>query len=132
MEIDPNDMKALIGILQKLVSQTDNQQTEDDDADRIHSAKPTKIKPKNKLKSNKSQQTQHTNIFTDMPEMNMHKDDIALDKKLQKFPPTPRRRPSVMVDVKCRVCGREETISSKILPESANRYKCNDCSKSGG
>jgi hypothetical protein len=67
-----------------------------------------------------------------MPELNMHKEDVAIDKKLAKFPPVSRARQFEMVDVKCRVCGRTETVSPSLVFEGLERYKCNNCSTSAG
>jgi hypothetical protein len=65
-----------------------------------------------------------------MPERNMHKSDTKIDKKLNKYPPTPRNRPFKAIDVVCRICGKKESVNPKIIPESADRYKCNKCSSS--
>jgi transposase-like protein len=62
----------------------------------------------------------------------MHKEDVAIDKKLAKFPPVSRARQFEMVEVKCRVCGRTETVSPSLVFEGLERYKCNNCSTSAG
>ena len=64
-----------------------------------------------------------------MPELNMHKQDVEIDKLLAPAQLTARNRPSTLVDVQWRVCGKQEQISSQLIPESVSRYKCNDCSK---
>jgi len=131
MELDKNDVKALIGLLQKLVAESDS---ENEDTATTAKSKPSTKKTNKKTIRDKRRNSydEHTNKFLEMPELNMHKSDTAIDKKLNKFPPTPRNRPVSMIDVKCRVCGKEETINSKILPESSDRYKCNSCSQSAG
>ena len=122
MGLDNEDIKQLIAILQKgLTNEKQDEQTE--------STKPVKKNIKNKRRQSYEE---HTNEFLNMPEMNLHKDDTIIDRKLKKFPPTPRNRQVSMIDVKCRVCGKQDTISSKMLPESKDRYKCNNCSTSGG
>lgn len=120
MGLDNDDIKQLIAILQKglVVEDKSEKQT-----------KSTKKTLKNKRRQSYEE---HTNQFLDMPERNLHKDDTIIDQKLKKFPPTPRGRSATTIDVRCRVCGKEETISSKMLPESKDRYKCNNCSTSGG
>lgn len=85
-----------------------------------------------RTKGSKRKITKSKNKFVDMPEMNMHKDDVAIDKKLAKHPPVSRTRDFEMVDVVCRVCGRKETISPSLLFDAPNRYKCNNCSTSAG
>lgn len=133
MEIDQSDVKALISILQKLVANSGTSISKEDELLEEPRSKTIHSKSKNIKKPRaKKNKTEHINLFEDMPEKNMHKEDIAIDKKLKKFAPTPRRRPSLLLDVKCRVCGKEESVSAKMLPETSSRYKCNDCSQSGG
>ena len=66
-----------------------------------------------------------------MPECGMHKEDVEIDKKLQKYPPTARNRPVNFIDVRCRVCGKHDSVSENLV-DSAERYKCNNCSRSPG
>ena len=81
--------------------------------------------------SNKARQKRYggENLFLQMPELSMHKQDVEIDKLLAPKQLTARNRPSTLVDVQCRVCGKQEQISSQLIPESVSRYKCNDCSK---
>lgn len=128
MGLDPEDIKQLIAILQKGLTDNDDQKA---------STSPQVKSNKGDITTNKGgrrrrHQPEHINMFVDMPESKMHKDDAIIDQKLKKFPPTPRSRHATIVDVKCRVCGKEESVSSKILPESKDRYKCNKCATSGG
>lgn len=116
MGLDNDDIKQLIAILQKGLS--------DDDADE---PKP-KIK---KSRSKKSTQTKKPNKFEEMPEFRMHKEDSILDKKLQKIPPVPRNRNYEPINVRCRVCGRIESVNPSLV-ESSERFKCNKCSTSSG
>jgi hypothetical protein len=85
-----------------------------------------------KSKKVKATKAPRPNKFSDMPEKNMHKEDIAIDKKLAVHPPVPRARQFASVDVQCRVCGRKETVNPVLLPDSVERYKCNKCSSSAG
>jgi lysyl-tRNA synthetase class I len=66
-----------------------------------------------------------------MAEYRMHKDDVLIDKKLNKLPPTQRARNYKPLKVKCRVCGKTENINPSLV-ESIERYKCNRCSTSAG
>lgn len=72
------------------------------------------------------------NLFLNMPEANMHKQDVEIDKLLAPKHLTSRNRPSTLIDVTCRVCGKNERVSRSLVPESSNRYKCNECSKGVG
>lgn len=118
---DPEQIKKLISALQQLLPK-DN--TDDDEEP------PSKIKTKTRRSGNKSKKS--SNKFLSMPEMRMHKDDCAIDKKLAKSPPTPRTRQYEPVKVKCRSCGKEEKVNPNIIPESTDRYKCNKCSGMAG
>jgi hypothetical protein len=84
-----------------------------------------KNKPKNKYGY---QSSPDDNKFLSMSEANMHKDDARIDALLCKHPPVARSRTFEYVDVKCRLCGREEKVSPGILTDSPSRYKCNKCS----
>lgn len=85
-----------------------------------------------KTRSDKKNNDDQENKFLSMPEMNMHKSDTKIDKKLSQQPPTPRNRPFKYLDVTCRSCGKKDKVNPKILPESADRYKCNKCSTNAG
>jgi hypothetical protein len=41
-----------------------------------------------------------------------------------------RKRRGTLVDVVCRSCNREETVSASLVANGIERYKCNDCSGS--
>jgi predicted RNA-binding Zn-ribbon protein involved in translation (DUF1610 family) len=75
---------------------------------------------------------QHYNKFEDMPERKMYKQDTEIQKKLSQYDPVPRTRQASMVDAKCRMCGKTETVSAQLLHEGAARYKCNDCARGSG
>jgi predicted nucleic-acid-binding Zn-ribbon protein len=116
---DPKKIQELITLLSSLLpSETDNTEAEEDSPIKSNSKK-LNIKKK------------RTNKFADMPEANMHKEDIEIDKKLAKYPPSIRNRPVDFVEVSCRVCGKTELISANIV-DSRDRYKCNNCSTSPG
>ncbi len=120
---NPEQIKQLITLLESML----NNNNTDDEPVTKDEHKPIKTK------SRKRNKNTDTNKFLSMAEMHMHKEDIDIDKTLQKHPPTPRNRPSVnLVSVQCRVCGKKETVSSGLLFEGSNRYKCNNCSTSAG
>lgn len=115
MGLDKDDIKQLIAILQKGLSE--------DDDNFESSAKPRKRKSTKQSSNNK---------FLEMGLSNAHKDDVAIDKLLKKYPRTPRRPKIKMINVNCRVCGKKESINPSLLTESPDRYKCNKCCSSPG
>ena len=72
------------------------------------------------------------NKFDSMAEKNLHKADIEIDKKLNKYGPTPRTRKFKTIKVTCRVCGKTEEVNPAVLTDTPERYKCNACSRSAG
>ena len=110
MGLDKDDIKQLIAILQRGL--TDDDESDDDSVAELESTSVKKTKPKNKKK--------YTNLFDKMSESRMHKDDVEIDKKLSK-----------PINVRCRVCGKTESINPSLV-ESVERYKCNKCSTSSG
>lgn len=127
MGLDKEDIKQLIAILQKGLS---------DDNENLGSETEESVKPKRKritknIKSNKKTTKQTKNLFESMSESTMHKDDILIDQKLRKFPPTQRSRSFMPITVSCRVCGKTESVNPSLI-ESVDRYKCNRCSSSAG
>lgn len=119
MGLDQDDIKQLIAILQRGLS-------EDSDSVEEQSSKPVQNA---NTKKNKAKKTK--NKFDTMAESGMHKDDVEIDRKLRKLPPTQRSRNYKPVKVKCRVCGKEEQTNPSLI-ESVERYKCNKCSTSAG
>lgn len=125
MSLNNDDIKQLIAILQRGLSD-DNESVEENES--------LQEKPKKKKKpsaTKPSTKSKFQNKFLDMAESNMHKDDVEIDRKLTKYPPTPRTRQFIPLSVVCRVCGRHEKVNPAIV-ESADRYKCNKCSSSAG
>lgn len=121
MGLDKDDIKQLIAILQKGLT----------DDDIVETPKRTTRK-NNKPKTNtKTQKSKFKNKFETMMESQMHKDDVEIDRKLRKLPPTQRARNYKPLKVRCRVCGKEE-LTNPSLVESTERYKCNKCSTSAG
>jgi len=117
MALDKDDIKQLIAILQKGL--TDDEEVEEYETPiKTTSPKQTKKKITN-------------NLFDSMAESRMHKEDVEIDRKLNKLPPTERSRNYRPIQVRCRVCGREESLNPALV-ESIERHKCNRCSTSSG
>jgi hypothetical protein len=120
MGLDKDDIKALIAILQKGLQDDD-----DNDVDAKPKSSTKKSTPKTKKKK------QAVNKFNSMAEFTMCKEDVEIDKKIKKPPPSARNRPFDFINVQCRVCGKKEKIAP-MLVESIERYKCNKCSTGAG
>lgn len=140
---DPEQIKALISLLQGLVDQSSPKQDEEEEPEnnRVAPSKPgSTIKTKGRQKTGASNNTikskklqpKNTNQFEKMAEFRMHKDDCAIDKKLCANPPVARMRDFEFVDVVCRVCGKKESIAPALLFDVPSRYKCNNCSTQSG
>lgn len=118
---NPKELKKLISVLQDLLNQSSDESSDDEPV--------SKIKTKTARSGNKKK---NKNKFLDMPEKDMYKNDSEIDKKLCKNPPTPRTRKFKPVKVNCRVCGKTESVSPDVIPESTERYKCNKCAATAG
>jgi hypothetical protein len=116
--LEPEQIKQLIGILQTLIPSSDKE------VNTTSKKEPKKKAVKPKVKKN-------TNKFDNMPEMHLHKEDIEIDRKLNRFSPTPRRGEFKPLKVVCRVCGKSEMVDPSII-ESPDRYKCNKCAIAAG
>lgn len=121
MPLDNDDIKQLIMILQKGLS--------DDSHTDVSKDKPLS---NNTIKHKKTNGKSSVNKFDSMREKGLHKNDTEVDKLLNKYPPTTRSRTSTLVEAKCRSCGKTEQVSSLLITDSVNRYKCNSCSKEPG
>lgn len=113
---NPEQIKQLISLLQQMLPSDDNEDSKSESPIKTKSARANKNKKTSK------------NKFLDMQEKNMHKEDIAIDKKLAINAPTPRNREFMPVEVRCRSCGKKEKVNPAIVPDSVDRYKCNKCS----
>lgn len=138
MEVDPDDFKKLIGLLQQLVdkssvdiAKSEEKQNDDEEIESKENFSIKKSPNKKNNKKNNKKKTKFENKFLTMKEASMHKDDTEIDKKLNKTPPTQRTRNFQYVDMRCRVCGKVESVSPA-LAEARDRYKCNRCSASPG
>lgn len=117
MGLDKDDIKALIAILQKgLTEENDQEDTEP-------------VKPKTRKTQPKKKKG--TNKFEQMAEFGMCKEDVEFDKKIKKPPPSVRNRTFDFIKVRCRVCGKTEKVAPSLI-ESIDRYKCNKCSTGAG
>lgn len=124
MGLDNDDIKALISILQKGLTNDDDDQEEKPRARRTNSQRSVKAKQPKKKNNNK---------FDNMPEFNMCKEDLDIDRKIKKPPPSIRNRPFDPVKVQCRICGKKEKVAPSILSSTEiERYKCNKCSTGAG
>lgn len=133
MGLDKDDIRQLIAILQKgLVDTSEQNEAVEDEEASVNMVVEKKSKRQKQQKSNGSKKdTGRNNLFDKMPEFRMHKEDVEIDRKLAKHPRTERSRKFTPISVKCRVCGREESVNP-ILVESKERYKCNKCARSSG
>lgn len=130
---NPNEIKKLIALLQSVVDMAGADQdhsTEQQDADEEASSGVMKTRSR-KLTNDSKGKKPFKNKFLDMPEKNMHKEDIEFDKKVAKHSPVPRNRTFEPIKVTCRVCGKSEKINPSLV-ESIQRYKCNQCSTQAG
>lgn len=123
MGLDNDDIKQLIAILQKGLS---NDSSNDDTDEQIPIKKTRRSTPKAKVSKPKSK-----NKFEAMPEFNMCKEDLEFDRKVKKPPPSARLRDFEPIKVRCRVCGKDEKVAPDLV-ESIERYKCNKCSTGAG
>lgn len=126
MNLDPQQIQQMIQLLQAMLPQQTSSQN--NDTDDQHNIK-TKRRSRNGSKKNGKPSI---NKFDSMPERRMHKEDVAIDKKLSIQPPVPRARKFELVQANCRVCGRKEEINPVLITDSLDRYKCNKCSGSAG
>lgn len=122
--LSPEQIQQMIIMLQSMLPKNEEAETISEHRENIQHAIKTK-------KSSKPKDV-FVNRFDEMLESNLHKDDVAIDKALTKHAPTPRMRKYTPLDVKCRVCGKNEQINPALLSDSPERYKCNVCSRSPG
>ena len=118
-DMSPEQIKKMIDMLKSMLPEEENETKED--------------KSKNPIKTiDRRPKPSNINKFDQMMEASLHKSDIEIDKKLARYAPTPRLRKFSLIKVKCRVCGKQEEINPSLLADSAERYKCNNCSRSAG
>ena len=122
-----NKKEAVEQIYKLLMSLID----EDDNVEQIPQTNKSKPKQTKKTTNSKKNSIRSSNKFDSMPEKNMFREDVEIDKKLSVVEPCPRTRSFRTIEVSCRVCGKTEKLNP-VLVNEPTRYKCNSCSKSGG
>ena len=138
-ELNPDQIQQMIRLLQSMLPSDDSATIPSQEPEAkatTHDIKPKKqTRSKGSMSNNKSsssKSTTHYNKFIDMPERNMHKEDVAIDQKLITHPPVPRARTFKFVSAVCRVCGKKENVNPMLITDSLDRYKCNKCSGAAG
>ena len=121
--LSENQIKQMINMLKNMLPEESNSSPE-----------PTKeTEPEGPIRTRGSRRPQFIeNKFDNMAEKNLHRADIEIDKKLNKYGPTPRTRKFKTVKVTCRVCHKTEEVNPAVLTDSPERYKCNACARSAG
>lgn len=127
---NPSELKKLIALLQNVVDlaetdNTDNQKKNQDTSDEYEAT------IKSRSSGKKTRDKPFVNKFLNMPEKDMHKEDIEFDKKVSKMAPVPRNRSFEPIRVTCRICGKKEEVNPALV-DSIQRYKCNNCSTQAG
>ena len=123
-DMNNNKKEAIEQIYKLLMTLVD----EETDTEQKIEPKPTQNK---KTSPTRKSKTQSNNKFDSMPEKNMFREDIEIDRKLSVVEPCPRTRSFHTIEVSCRVCGKKDKLNPALVNEPT-RYKCNNCSKSGG
>lgn len=136
---DPEQLQQMIDLLQTML---DAQEIGDDSEPGVETKgsrrktanKKSTIKKKTTTRKRTSvaQKEKDNNRFLSMNEFNMYKENPNTAKKLYNQPPMQRRSGKNLVDVVCRTCGKREKVSSALLYNGVERYKCNKCSTSPG
>lgn len=131
--VDTNKLKQLLMAMIDTLDEADsNEDSSVQQSDVVQSSqKPQKTNNRNNRNKRKPYASGE-NLFLNMQEKDMHKNDVEIDKKLAPKQLTSRNRPSTMIEVRCRVCGKEESVSSQLITDGAGRYKCNNCSRGSG
>ena len=127
--VDTDKLKQL---LYAMIETLDGDNSETNDNDQSPETNPPETQQTNNNQTRRSRYGGNENLFLSMPEKDMHKNDIEIDKKLAPKQLTARNRRSTEVDVKCRVCGKQHRVSQSLITDGIGRYKCNDCSRSSG
>jgi|MDTG01.3.fsa_nt_gb translation initiation factor 2 beta subunit (eIF-2beta)/eIF-5 len=121
--LSPKQIKQMIKMLSAMLPEDDEPAVDQQSEPQFSNSA---IKSKNI-----DRKSRRVNKFEQMAEFSMHKEDVEFDRKVSKQPPVPRTRTYNSVNVKCRVCGKEESVNPTLI-ESVDRYKCNKCSSMAG
>lgn len=130
INLDPRQIQQMILMLQSMLPQSNDEikQEELPKSEAKQSRSRSKKNTQHKAKTKPSRE----NKFDAMMEARMHKEDIAIDKKLSVLPPVPRARPFEWINAVCRVCGKKEKVNPVLITDSIDRYKCNKCATGAG
>lgn len=125
MDLTPEQIQQMITMLQSMLpnSSTKIEEQEEEDTEFVSTIKTKKV--------SSGKKSNFKNKFNDMPEKNMHKEDVLIDQKLNVSGPTPRRKNNSLTEAQCRVCGKKEVISAGLIMDKS-RFKCNNCSSGAG
>jgi hypothetical protein len=135
INLDPQQIQQMILLLQAMLPKPGSEDTNNQEMSFKVAKAPKATKSSRSKKSSEvaaPSKPARPNKFEDMPEINMHKEDIALDKKLSILPPVPRARKFAKISAICRVCGKKEEVNPALITDSIDRYKCNKCSTGAG
>jgi hypothetical protein len=134
INLDPQQIQQMILLLQAMLPKQNPEQTNASNQETSFEVvkSPKVSKSRKSSESTSSSKFVRPNKFEDMPEIKMHKEDIALDKKLSVLPPVPRARKFSKISAICRVCGKKEEVNPALITDSIDRYKCNKCSAGAG
>ena len=131
---NPDQIKLLISVLSSLLPQDSESPSPKITKKRSKNNKTPMVveEPVSKIRTARGKaKGSGINKFDTMSERNAHKEDILIDKKLSKFPPTERSRQFEYATIQCRCCGKKEKVNP-VLVADRDRYKCNKCSISAG
>tara|TARA_B100002019_G_C21274933_1_gene604908 strand:- start:9699 stop:10121 length:423 start_codon:yes stop_codon:yes gene_type:complete len=130
---NPEQIKQMIALLSSMLEDSD---TEPKTKRRSTKKKTTKKKTTKKktttTRKPKQAKSLAVNKFDQMSESGMFKENPEIAKKLYSKPPMKRRPKKELIAVKCRICGKQEEVSSSLISSGKERYKCNKCSSSAG
>lgn len=129
MGLNNDDIKQLIAILQRGLVDDESSNTTPE-TKTSSTVKRTKNAPSAK-KNVPSTKKKYINKFSKMAEFNMCKEDVEIDRKIRKPPPSERKPPFNFIKVQCRVCGKKDKVAPSLV-ESIERYKCNKCATGAG
>ena len=131
MDLDPQQIQQMIQLLQAMLPKEDNTHQENEKSVPQPPVSPKPSRPPSRSFRDKTP-TEHHNLFDSMMESRLHKDDCKIDKLLSVVEPTPRLRSFEPIDVRCRVCGKKDSINPVLLTDAPDRYKCNKCARTPG
>jgi hypothetical protein len=121
---NPEQLKQMISLLSTMLEQAESTETEE-----FQQKQQKRVTPKRRGRKPKGTSV---NKFDQMSEASMYRDDPDIAKKLYSKPPMQRRPKKSLVDVRCRMCGKQESVSASLIHGGLDRYKCNKCSSSAG